>query len=164
VSETAKCRDRLIQYCTGNGLDLGCGDEKICPQATGVDWRKTPAVDVVGSVEDLSWVEDRSVDYIFSSHLLEHLPYPWRTLKVWLHKIRRGGYLVLYLPDRDSYGAVLARQGTFNTEHFWNPSMDVAIGMILDVANEVGRRGDAVHQFLDVGDDRYSFDLVVQVQ
>ena len=157
VSETAKCRGRLLRFCDGKGLDLGCGDEKICDQATGVDWRKTPAVDVVGSVDDLRWVADRSLDYIFSSHLLEHLPYPWRTLKQWLPKLKDGGHLVLYLPHRDRYR-------DWNPEHFWNPSADVVAGMIQEAAGACGRSVTVVHEGLDWGPDRYSFDLVVQVR
>ena len=156
MSETAKCRDRLIQYCTGNGLDLGCGDEKICEGAMGVDWRETPAVNIVASVEDLSFVKDRSLDYLFSSHLLEHLPYPWRTLTRWLPTLKDGGYLVLYLPHRDQYRV-------WNPEHFWNPSADIVKGMIHEAAGTVGRSMTVVHEALDWGHDRYSFDLVVQI-
>ena len=157
VSETAKCRDRLAKYCVGRGLDMGCGDEKIVPSATGVDWRKTPAVDVVASVEDVTWLEDKSLDYIFSSHLLEHLPYPWRTLRLWLSKLKDGGYLVLYLPHRDRYRE-------WNAEHFWNPSADIVTGMIEEAAGTSGRSVTVVHEALDWGHDRYSFDLVVQVR
>ena len=157
VGETAKCRGRLAKYCVGRGLDMGCGDEKIVPSATGVDWRKTTAVDVVASVEDVTWLEDKSLDYIFSSHLLEHLPYPWRTLRLWLSKLKDGGYLVLYLPHRDRYRE-------WNAEHFWNPSADIVTGMIEEAAGTSGRSVTVVHEALDWGHDRYSFDLVVQVR
>jgi predicted SAM-dependent methyltransferase len=40
------------------------------------------------------------VDYIFSSHCLEHVETPWYdVLKYWTSKIKVGGTLFLYLPD-----------------------------------------------------------------
>lgn len=36
-SETSKARDKLIGFCTGNGLDIGHGGDKIIPTAIGLD-------------------------------------------------------------------------------------------------------------------------------
>jgi hypothetical protein len=41
------------------------------------------------------------VDYIFSSHCLEHLPHWVNALDYWLSKIKNGGVLFLYLPHFD---------------------------------------------------------------
>ena len=35
--ETDHCRNRLLKYCKGQGLDLGCGMTKIRPNAIGID-------------------------------------------------------------------------------------------------------------------------------
>ena len=37
LGETDHCRGRLLRYCAGQGLDLGCGAVKIKPEAIGVD-------------------------------------------------------------------------------------------------------------------------------
>jgi len=155
-SETAKCRERLLHFCAGKGLDLGCGTDKITLHAFGVDSRPLPGVDRVDTINFLDWVPADSQDFIFSSHALEHLEYPWLALKEWLAKIKPGGHLVLYLPHKDHYR-------DYNPEHHWNPTPLVARGMIGWAAGSLGRRADFVWEYLDVGEDRYSFDLVAQV-
>ncbi len=42
---------------------------------------------------------DKQVDYIFSSHCLEHVPDWVFTLDYWYDKLVSGGILFLYLPD-----------------------------------------------------------------
>lgn len=55
-------------------LDLGCGDNKR-EGFTGVDKFKTSSTDVVHDLLTYPWpFEDGSVDEIFSSHFLEHIP------------------------------------------------------------------------------------------
>lgn len=41
----------------------------------------------------------KKVEYIFSSHALEHIPNWVSVLEYWASKIKRGGILFLYLPD-----------------------------------------------------------------
>ena len=42
---------------------------------------------------------DKKVDYIYSSHCLEHLPDWVKALDYWTEKLKPGGVLFLYLPD-----------------------------------------------------------------
>jgi ADP-heptose:LPS heptosyltransferase len=44
-----------------------------------------------------------SMDFVFSSHLLEHVDDYKAALKEWWRVIKPGGHLVLYLPHRDLY-------------------------------------------------------------
>ncbi|OYV92745.1 MAG: hypothetical protein B7Z60_10190 [Ferrovum sp. 37-45-19] len=44
-----------------------------------------------------------SMDFVFSSHVLEHIENTEKTLKEWWRLIKPGGYLVLYLPHKDFY-------------------------------------------------------------
>ena len=44
-----------------------------------------------------------SMDYVFSSHCLEHIENDWQALREWWRVLKSGGYLVLYLPHRDVY-------------------------------------------------------------
>lgn len=78
--------------CEGVGVDVGCNRlEWAFPGAYPVD----PAINEYNALnfpyEDL--------DYIFSSHCLEHL-YDWvDVLNYWTSKLKVGGTLFLYLPD-----------------------------------------------------------------
>lgn len=154
-SETAKCRPRLLQFCQGKGVDVGCGVvEKITPDAIGVDARSGVA-DHVGPIDRLDFILTGTLDYVFSSHALEHMPFPVQALKEWMRTLRPGGHLVLYLPHREHYNV-------WNPEHYFNPSPEVVKAMVEDAALSLGRPFEVVHEFLDVGDDRYSFDLVVK--
>jgi SAM-dependent methyltransferase len=108
------------QLCKGIGLDVGCNR---------VDWMfagdiitdknlrdyKTWLNDLVGSCyiqnsfpidpvlngyDALNFPEEcYDLDYIFSSHCLEHL-YDWvDVLDYWTSKLKNGGTIFLYLPD-----------------------------------------------------------------
>lgn len=55
-------------------------------------------VDVVAEGDDLPF-EDASVDFVFSSHVIEHFPDPIRALYEWVRVARR--YVVLIAPHRD---------------------------------------------------------------
>lgn len=110
-NEAAKVRWDIVEYTRGKGLDLGCGPSKAFPHFVGVDNLKDvelfsaemePDV-VVETCERLPDFEDASQDFVFSSHLLEHIEDYASALKEWWRVIRPGGYLVLYLPHRDLY-------------------------------------------------------------
>ena len=103
--EAKKCRYRVVSYCRGLGLDLGCGDEKIVPTALGIDFASNKAelrLDL-SSPNALGLFATGSLDYIFSSHTLEDLWDTEGTLKEWWRVIKAGGYLILYGPDKDYY-------------------------------------------------------------
>jgi SAM-dependent methyltransferase len=79
-------------FCQGNGVDIGCNRQEWCfPGATGIDLNFKDGNDAYKfSYSDL--------DYVYSSHCLEHLP-DWVTaLDYWTSKLKVGGVLFLYLP------------------------------------------------------------------
>lgn len=55
-------------------------------------------VDIVASGDDLP-VADKSVDFVFSSHVIEHFPDPLKALYEWVRVARR--YVVVIAPHRD---------------------------------------------------------------
>ena len=78
ANESAKIKWELVEYTRGRGLDLGCGMHRPFPHFLGVDncldfGENTVASIRVETVEDLSMFADRSMDFIFSSHCLEHI-------------------------------------------------------------------------------------------
>lgn len=123
--ETDNCRWRLMRYCQGQGLDIGCGNTKIRMDAIGVDLYH-PNGDVSLDARDLSKYPDNHFDYIYSSHLLEELENTEATLRGWLKIIKDGGYLVLYQADKDLYYPLgdpncnRSHKHHFDWESLWN--------------------------------------------
>jgi predicted SAM-dependent methyltransferase len=79
-------------FCKGKGVDVGCNREEwMFPGALAVD-------PVINSYNALNFPYD-NLDYVFSSHCLEHLHNWVDVLDYWTSKLRSGGVLFLYLPD-----------------------------------------------------------------
>lgn len=94
-AETDLCKPRLLKYCQGQGLDLGCGNAKIKPDSIGIDLQN-PVADMRRDARKLDYYPDSLFDYVYSSHLLEEIQDTEPTLKDWLRVIKPGGFLVLY--------------------------------------------------------------------
>lgn len=109
-NEAGKIIWETVQFTRGQGLDLGCGGNKVWPHAIGVDNYAATAQfgnpmkpDVVSSCEKLSIFGSASVDWVFSSHLLEHIQDTGAALREWWRVIKPGGFLILYLPHKEFY-------------------------------------------------------------
>jgi SAM-dependent methyltransferase len=80
------------EVCIGKGVDIGCNRE---------DW-KFPGAYAVDPILNEYTANDfpfDNLDYIFSSHCLEHL-YDWVSiLDYWKTKLKPEGVLFMYLPD-----------------------------------------------------------------
>ncbi|MDP9076356.1 MAG: class I SAM-dependent methyltransferase [Bacteroidota bacterium] len=48
---------------------------------------------------DLSIIQDNAYDFVLSSHSLEHIANPIKALKEWIRVLKKGGALLLVLPD-----------------------------------------------------------------
>lgn len=81
-------------YCKGEGVDIGAHTKAWAfPGAAVVD----PIFD---GQHAMSFAAD-NLDYIFSSHCLEHVKENWYSvLDYWLTKLKEGGILFLYLPHK----------------------------------------------------------------
>lgn len=103
MSETASCKPYLQRFCVGQGLDLGCGDEKIRDDAIGVDIKVVTECDVIHDASNLGIFGDDSMDYVYSSHLLEDFVNTEAVLREWIRIIKPNGNLVLFLPNQMAY-------------------------------------------------------------
>lgn len=106
-NESSKIRWEIVEYTYGRGLDLGCGQFKAYPHFIGVDnghhWGMK-GVDVhVDTCEDLSLFASQSMDFVYSSHLIEHLQDTKKALKEWYRVVKPSGYLIIYAPHKDLY-------------------------------------------------------------
>lgn len=110
-AESLKIKWELVPYTRGRGLDLGCGPRKTFPHFIGVDSCADTQLfgipikpDVkVDTCERLWLFADASMDFVFSSHLLEHIKDHRSALKEWWRVIKQGGHLCLYLPHKKLY-------------------------------------------------------------
>ena len=91
----------VLRYIKGNGLDLGSGLGKVKQSALGIDFGEN-GINWVGNVTQLHWFHDNVLDYVFSSHCLEHMHNEVEVVKEWKRVVKPGGYVVIYLPD-DNY-------------------------------------------------------------
>ena len=83
------------KYCEGDGYDIGCNRlEWALPNAQPIDLTIDDEYDAMN-------LPDKKVDYIFSSHCLEHLDDWSLALEYWTSKLKDGGVLFLYLPHFD---------------------------------------------------------------
>jgi predicted SAM-dependent methyltransferase len=105
--------NEVIEYTKGVGVDIGCGLNKIHSTAIGIDKRMSLSdfgypfgAQIRASGETLPWFEDNSLDFVFSSHCLEHMADPFSTLKEWHRVLKPAGYLVLIMPRKDRYPPV----------------------------------------------------------
>jgi predicted SAM-dependent methyltransferase len=79
--------------CKGVGVDVGCNRyEWLFPGAIAVD----PVIDSRFHALELGL---SGLDYIYSSHCLEHLDSWVEAVEYWHKCLKEGGILFLYLPD-----------------------------------------------------------------
>lgn len=108
-NEAAKAKSRLQCLFTGKGLDIGCGSTPITDDCDRWDLEQGDAQYLIG-------VPDDTYDWIFSSHLLEHVKDPTAAIARWWKTLKIGGFLILLVPDEDLY-----EQGVwpsrFNSDH-----------------------------------------------
>ena len=125
--EASKIRWHCVPYFRGRVLDIGCGPYKTFPHWIGVDnghhWGMQGA-DIKSEATKLDLIASQSCDAVFSSHLLEHIPYEDvpATLNEWMRVVKKNGHLMLYLPDKDEYPNV----GEFgaNPDHKFDPTYE----------------------------------------
>ena len=153
--ETSKTRYRLQPYLHGKGADLGCGFDKISPQALGVDKIAVPGVDFVCNVTSLNFFEDEFFDFVYSSHTLEDIEDTRAALIEWWRILKPQGFLILYLPDKNLYPNIGQPGANIAHKHDFIPSD------IIHILQTIG--GFSVEQQkLYGGSNEYSFLLVVR--
>jgi len=107
-------------YFVGKGIDVGGKPDPLAAyQALFPQMKECRTWDLEdGDAQYMASVPDNSVDFIHSSHCLEHLHDPVESIRNWLRVLRKGGHLIIAIPDEDLY-----EQGvfpsTYNSDHKW---------------------------------------------
>ena len=112
ASKTRAARDNSFysRYMNDSVLDIGCGPDLVVPQATPFDQEDGDANEI------LRYFKPESFSCVHSSHCLEHMKDPRKSISDWWTLVKPGGYLVTVVPDEELY-----EQGywpsLFNTDH-----------------------------------------------
>ena len=171
MSETAKCRERLSKFCKGNGLDIGYGGDPIVPTAITLDLPKpyTKVGDhpqnLKGDCRDLYWFKDNSLDYIYSSHLVEdfRLDQIKSIIWEWARVIKPGGNIVLYLPNEQRYRKHCEEKGSPRNANHKNDnfSIDTIKTLLEEGPSVIGSfELEIIHENPEC--EKYSFEIVLR--
>lgn len=109
----------FLEICKGGmGYDVGFSHEEWkFPGAIGVDLKNNDE-----RLRDAMNLPDMMVDYVASSHMLEHYEGRFQdVIEYWLTRIRKGGQIFLYLPNCD-YQKYWA-WGNKKHIHYLNPAI-----------------------------------------
>lgn len=116
-------RNTLYASCSGQGVEVGPGPKpqitpdrrthvKYVEQATPDQWQKLYGKDakvlvdpslwqhyVVGNADNIP-AQPNSLDFIFSSHVIEHLANPLGHFAYWASLLKKGGVVAAVIPDK----------------------------------------------------------------
>jgi len=83
-------------------LELGSGPHGE-PGYIHVDALKIGNVDIEADIRNLNWLQDNSVDELYSSHTVEHISYTEieEVLREWYRVLKPGGKIIIKMPDLD---------------------------------------------------------------
>ena len=152
------------RYFVGRGIDIGGKPDPLALYAgmfSRLEHVRTWDWDD-GDAQHLADVADGALDFVHSSHCLEHLVDPREGLRNWLRVVKPGGYLVVTVPDEDLY-----EQGvfpsTFNRDHKWTFTIfkhaswsDRSLN-VLDLVRELDEQAELVR--VEQLSSTYRFDL-----
>ncbi|MDY7576937.1 methyltransferase domain-containing protein [Herbaspirillum sp. RTI4] len=93
------------RYFVGRGIDIGGAPDPLAQHA-GLfprmgEVRTWDLPD--GDAQGMQGIADESLDFVYSSHCLEHMVDVRQALKNWLRILKPGGYLIVTVPDEDLY-------------------------------------------------------------
>lgn len=128
LPETSKSHQKrsdtnfYYKYMSGAGVDIGyrgnglTNPAPVLPTAIGIEL-DTPGYD--GTNLPLS-----NLDYVFSSHMLEHHPDPIAAIQAMHAAVKVGGHVVIIVPHQHLYEKKLNRPSRWNADHktFYTPA------------------------------------------
>lgn len=135
------------QYCQGAGIDVGASK-----------WPFPGAIPIHDEEHQNAYKLDRfpdgSLDFVFSSHCIEHLARWQSALLLWIRKLKVDGILFLYAPHKSME---LWRPGGpwVGDGHKWIPDCEVIIPFL-------GANGMQIVDFNSERDKYWSFHIVAR--
>jgi SAM-dependent methyltransferase len=136
----------VTRYFVGDGIDIGAGPDSLVQYAEQFPLRRSCRDWDLGDgdAQMLSTVADNSLDFVHSSHCLEHMRDPREALHHWLRVLKPGGHLIVIIPDEDLYEQGIF-PSTFNIDHkltftmhkarSWSPNSVNLMGLLSEFAD-----------------------------
>ena len=94
------------RFCKGKGIEIGSGGVHLVKGSLLVDMvdnfanANTYKVDYIADAHALPEINDASLDYVCSSHVLEHMTNPIKAILEWMRILKSGGVIWLRIPDK----------------------------------------------------------------
>lgn len=132
------------QVCKGIGYDIGCMKK---------EWSFPGSIPIDLSFNDgfhALNLPQKDVDYVFSSHCLEHIDNWCAVLDYWILNLKKGGVMFLYLPHWDQ----IYWRPWHNTKHKHVLTSEVIKQFLIDK--------EMSNIFIGEKDLNYSFSIIAQ--
>ena len=138
------------RYFVGEGIDIG-GKPDPLARYVGlfVGMKSVRTWDIEdGDAQYLRDVPDNQYDFVMSSHCLEHMVDVSEALKNWIRVVKKGGYLIITVPDEDLYelGFWPSRWNgdhkhtfTIHKKKSWSPVSINVLDLVVEFGLEVER-------------------------
>ena len=151
LNKRNKEKNILKKICIGKGADIGCGSNKVCEKAIGVD--KTPRgeegsygnqkgkvskANICASGDDLPF-KDNELDYIIAKHNLEHYKNPEKTLIEWKRVLKEGGKIGVIVPNNK-----FVNSRKLDPTHYSDFNLDSLKKLFEKVGFKIIAEGDAI--------------------
>jgi len=128
MSETAKYRLLTIPYCVGAGVDIASQGDAVVPWAMSFDLPEKEflkyssgnppkgPIHLRGHAHKLPF-DSASLDFVYSSHLLEDFEDWLPVLAEWCRCVKVGGKLIILIPDKTLWNEAIANGQPPNNSH-----------------------------------------------
>ena len=115
-----EARGDFDRYLKGQGVDIGAGNDPLrIPQGNVIAWDQPQ-----GDASRIEGVPDASMDFVYSSHCLEHLQDLRLALWNWMRVLKPQGILYVAVPDYRIYEK-LNWPSPFNGDHKHSFSLEL---------------------------------------
>lgn len=127
-SETEKYRKLTVPYCQGSGVDIASQGDAVVPWAMSFDLPEKEflkyssghppkgPIHLRGTATKLPF-DSKSLDFVYSSHLLEDFSDWLPLLSEWSRCVKIGGNLVILIPEKDLWDAAIRNGQPPNNSH-----------------------------------------------
>lgn len=120
-----------LHFFAGDGLDIGGGDDPLgrwvhafARMKSCRTWDKAD-----GDAQELIGVASDSFDFVASSHCLEHLHKPAKSLANWIRVVKPGGFISVSVPDAGLYeGWVWPSRYNADHKHLFTTTYSTSAG------------------------------------
>lgn len=168
MSETTKLLEVTSPFCTGRGVDFGCGIDPHPLASVLVDGqsitydkfsgsREVHIRNIDGLFQD--W-ETGVFDFTYSSHLVEHLRYPYHFLQECARLTKFGGNIVIVAPHEDWYWP--NGHPDANPDHkWWHLNPKKIVRWLLSISSTYPMEIEHISEH-DRSEDNWSFIVVAK--